>query len=275
MENTKLITALTEVLYLMDNNKYFKHDLENQENYAEWSAKYGISHLAADKRADVSLHYDLFGSYAKNPACILGDVIRALKNEVALKETKAKNNNAAAQHRVIKNVLKYAQRHNVNPDFSQTHIINGKQFVCDAYRLIAFAKTDNTFEICDHKTSFDMEKVINDNKHNEYNGKEITAPDKQLLKVYIAECKARKERYPKYHFGDVVVNASYLYDVLDAMPGVKLYMNSASNGYILPIYCKDDNDNEAILLPVRPDVLSKDNNGKEVYALGEEYKTQL
>ena len=110
-------------------------------------------------------------------------------------------------------------------------------------------------------TPFDLTNALSCKNKNHI---VLEKPNTALLKAYIKTHKQGKQA-PAYHFGNVIVCAEYLLDVLEAMPDCTMYMES----YLSPIYCTDNNGNEALLLPIRPNVKGKTD------PLGNEYKTIL
>lgn len=245
MNNVTILKALTDALSGLTP--------EQQEGLQ------AVNNLNPLESASTALQYEKQSCLLScNTGYILGDLIRALKLEIAQTENKNKNGNAAKQHKVLLSVIKAAIKRNAVDGIQGYWIFNGKQTVCDGYRAFLMNNVDETLpKIPEGVTPFDLTNALQCKNKNHI---VLEKPNTALLKAYI-----KTHKNPVYHFGNVIVKAEYLLDVLEAMPDCTMYMES----YLSPIYCADDNGNEALLLPIRPNVKGKTD------PLGDEYKTIL
>lgn len=273
MNNTTLINALYDVI---------KHMEQDQRNTAEMLLE-GRAPLSPVEYAGTTLTYSKSSIFSGDPAYIVADIIRALKAETAQKEVKASNNyiNTAAQKRVVGKMLN-GHLVKTNEKLSGYWLHKGKQAVCDGFRIFLFANENTTLPKLPAKiepmTEKSIDDMFNDPRNNDL---ELEKPNTALLKAYIKRNKT-KYTYPPYHFGNIIVSSQYLCDLLEVMPSCKLYMSSdEQRGFIKPIYAVDDEGNEALLLPVRPDkkeeykTVDSWKTTPDMYNLGDEYKTIL
>lgn len=279
MNNTTIINALYDAIKCMESDQRTTADMLLE----------GRAPLTPTEYAGNSLTYSNSSIFNHDPAYIVADIIRVLKNETAQKEVKANNKfvNAAAQKRVVGKMLN-GHLVNTNEKLSGYWLHKGKQAICDGYRIFLFANENTTLpklpanlpklpaniETMSEKSIDDM---FNDPRKNTI---EIEKPNTALLKAYI---KREKTKYssPAYHFGDRVVKAEFLLDLLEVMPNCKLYVSGEQNSYIKPIYAVDDEGNESLLLPIRPEKKEEyatvDNwhTTPDMLKLGDQYKTIL
>ena len=273
MNNVTLINALHDVIKNME---------QEQRNTAEMLLE-GRAPLSPVDYAKTTLTYSNSSIFAHDPAYIVADIIRALKAETAQKEVKASNAyiNTAAQKRVVGKMLN-GHLINTNEKLSGYWLHKGKQAVCDGYRIFLFANENTTLPKLPAKIEPMSEKSIDDMFNEPRNNDlELEKPNTALLKAYI---KRNKTKYtdPPYHFGNIIVSSQYLCDLLEVMPSCKLYMSrDEQKGYIKPIYAVDDEGNESLLLPVKPEkkeeyrTIDSWKSTVNMYKLGDEYKTIL
>ena len=272
MNNTTIINALYDVI---------KHMEVDQRNTAEMLLE-GRAPLSPVEYAGTTLTYSKSSIFSGDPAYIIADIIRALKAETAQKEVKASNNyiNTAAQKRVVGKMLN-GHLVNTNEKLSGYWLHKGKQAICDGFRIFLFVNENTTLPKLPANIETMSEKSIDDMFNDpRKNTIEIEKPNTALLKAYIKRTKT-KYSSPAYHFGDRVVNAQYLLDVLEVMPNCKLYVSGEQNSYIKPIYAVDDEGNESLLLPIRPEkreeyaTVDTWKTTPDMLKLGDEYKTIL
>lgn len=271
MNNTTLINALYDVI---------KHMEADQRNTAEMLLE-GRAPLSPVEYAKTTLTYSKSSIFSGDPAYIVADIIRALKAETAQKEVKASNNyiNTAAQKRVVNKMITKTV---LNDNLRGYWMYKGKQAVCDGCRIFLFKNENTTLPKLPEKAETLPDKQIDDIFNVPRNNDlELEKPNTALLKAYIKRNKT-KYTYPSYHFGNIIVSSQYLCDLLEVMPNCKLYMSSdKQKGYITAVYAVDDEGNEALLLPVRPEKKEEyktvDNwkTTPDMYNLGNEYKTIL
>lgn len=270
MNNTTIINALYDVI---------KHMEVDQRNTAEMLLE-GRAPLSPVEYAGTTLTYSESSYFKNDPAYIAADIIRALKNEEKTKEAKTSNKsiNTAAQKRIA---LKMVNNSTRNDKLSGYWLHKGKQAICDGYRIFLFTNENTALpklpEKIEPMTEQEIENFIQAPRKNTI---EIEKPNTALLKAYI---KRNKTKYssPAYHFGDRVVKAQFLLDLLEVMPNCKLYVSGEQNSYIKPIYAVDDEGNESLLLPIRPEkkeeyaTVDNWNTTPAMLKLGDEYKTIL
>lgn len=270
MNNTTLINALYDVI---------KHMEVDQRNTAEMLLE-GRAPLSPVEYAGTTLTYSKSSIFFGDPAYIVADIIRALKNEEKTKEAKANNKsiNAAAQKRVA---LKMTNNSTRNEKLSGYWLHKGKQTICDGYRMFLFTNENTALpklpEKVEPMSEQEIENIIQAPRKNTI---ELEKPNTALLKAYIKRTKT-KYSSPAYHFGNIVVKTQFLLDVLEVMPNCKLYVSSEQNSYIKPIYAVDDEGNESLLLPIRPEkreeyaTVDTWKTTPDMLKLGDEYKTNL
>lgn len=145
-------------------------------------------------------------------------------------------------------------------DFGGAWMSGGKQCVCDGYRLIRF--NDPLPLPAAEGDGLDAEKAMEAAKRNTKPLELPTAKDlKALIKIAKANSTQGGERWTGriyrsdkkvycYDFGEFLpgVNASFLVDMLEALPGCKAYYETESGG----IYFTAENG-DGMLLPIRKD----------------------
>ena len=271
MNNVTLINALHDVIKNME---------VDQRNTAEMLLE-GRAPLTPVEYAGTTLTYSKSSIFAHDPAYIVADIIRALKAETAQKEVKASNSfiNTAAQKRVVN---KMVTNNNMRDNLCGYWMYNNKQVVCDGYRIFLFKNENTTLPKLPEKVEHMEDKWLDDVMRTpRTNDLELEKPNTALLKAYIKRTKT-KYAYMPIHFGNIVLHSQYLLDVLEVMPNCRLYMSSdKQKGYITAVYAVDEEGNEALLLPVRPEKKEEyqtvDNwkTTPDMLKLGDEYKTIL
>lgn len=223
MNNTTMIEKVTEIA------TYLGKDDTDMYNYV----------LA--ERGDLSM---LGGVPA-----LLAELVKQLREDVRREEAKksGRNTQLSAAKRILKAVP------DTRPAMKLPAIQDGKQCFCDGYRAVRLVNPLPFPERPEDLGDFiDLSKIIMMPDH----ATEMELPSISELSAYIKTYKAehKKSKDPaRFDFGadSKIVNAQFLLDMMSIMPDAKAYENK--NNKFSGIYFVDDEGNDGILLPVRPD----------------------
>lgn len=194
---------------------------------------------------------------------MMADLCKELQMDILNSKNKCKANRAKAVLRILKNSVK------LNPNKTGLHNAvvddDGTIMVCDGYRAIIFENLINGVPTSSDKIMLKLKNSVLHNSAFEECDKSLyvgsLAELKNELKIdkanknYI-ECNGGKKTY-LYFFGTnnidgstPVVNLEYLIDIVEAMQNPSASYNSkkAING----VYFTDNENNKAILLPIKP-----------------------
>lgn len=146
----------------------------------------------------------------------------------------------SAAKRIIKNAQKSA-REALSGAWIDS---SGRQCICDGFRAIRLKDALNGLPSSD---GVNIDKFFS-SKH----GDALRLPSVSELKEIITQSKAAGEKIALYDFGDGLphVNAAFLLDVLQVLPGCVAY--AGERALISPIYFKSDNG-DGVLCPIRKD----------------------
>lgn len=135
---------------------------------------------------------------------------------------------------------------------------DGRQYFCSGFHGVALK---NHLSVSECEGLENIESVVApENLPENYIFLDI--PDRATVSGHIKTEKATRKRGQKngvvWDFGEgkPIVNASYLLDMLDALPGATAYF-SGNKPEISPIYFRGD-DGDGVLLPVRPDKYARE-----------------
>lgn len=199
-------------------------------------------------------------SYCGAPS-MMADLCKALQMDILKSSDKCKANRVKAVLRILKNSeLEQFTKAFIDED--------GKEIVLDGYRAICFTNpvdgvptTDNGDGFISIKKSYFSEDISNYNKLNLASLAELKAELKIDKANNVGIDTGKKKRTPIYAFGisadeynntTPIVNLQYLIDIVEAMPSAKATYKTHRNGNST-VYFVDDEDNRAILLPLRYD----------------------
>lgn len=182
--------------------------------------------------------------------CLLSNLCKDLRADIAT-ET-AKKSGKGAAFAAAKRICKAAfDNYNVTIHGAWTDE-KGRQCVCDGYRFVRFVAAYDLPKLDEKFTPLDLEKCLASDMTQP-----LVLPDLSEVK---AALKVWKAEHPKkrgatntpgtYDFGDglPMVNAQYLIDAMEALPGAEAYI-SASRGEKSGIYFKSE-AGDGLLLPV-------------------------
>lgn len=135
---------------------------------------------------------------------------------------------------------------------------DGRQYFCSGFHGVALK---NHLSVAECEGLESIESVVApENLPENYIFLDI--PDRATVSGHIKTEKATRKRGQKngvvwdFGEGNPIVNAEYLLDILDALPGATAYF-SGNNPEISPIYFRGD-DGDGVLLPVRPDKYARE-----------------
>ena len=143
-------------------------------------------------------------------------LINELKEE--LRKEDAKASGKSTQRKALQRILKHAAVASPSREFLQYPFMsNGKQWFLSSVHAVGLYAPIDWCKCGAEKDSPDMARIA------VKRGEEIELPDLADLKAYIRIKKIEKERRIVYSYGDFVLDAQQLVDVLEALPGAKMY----------------------------------------------------
>ena len=182
---------------------------------------------------------------------LLSDLIRDLEADVASDTCKAagRNNALSAAKRIFKVAMSTGKS-----GLCGAWEENGRQCLCDGYRGVRLVNHLPVDHIPEYATPINLSNIVDGVIKNK--GVEIELPSIGELKAHIkvekANKKIRKDRDPVvWDFGEdlMLLDAEYLLDMLEILPGCKAY--AASKGAALsPVYFESE-AGDGVLLPRR------------------------
>jgi hypothetical protein len=177
-----------------------------------------------------------------------------------MKKTKSIKNSTAALA-AAKRILKTAANIYIDKPLKYAPIIDGKQYLCDGFRLAELTEHLPLPSIPKDKISHypDMQKIIK----KSHDMVVLKLPTKTKLKAFIKISKANKINNDSQYTGVIYdfgfnypqVNASYLLDMMELLPNMTAYCvpcKDKSGVNLNSIYLENHNS-RGLLLPVRPD----------------------
>lgn len=187
-----------------------------------------------------------------------GDVLRArdLMETVSelirddIRSTEAKKTGKTSAVNAAKRVLKAAQK-TPRVALHKAFYNDGLQCICDGFRGVQFKNALPLDELGDDVEPINFASLIDNAKQN--NDIILDLPELKALKTYIKLCKAEnKNAAYTYDFGPglPLVNAEFLADLLELLPGCKAYTRQNKTS-VAPLYFECD-AGRGILCPVRP-----------------------
>lgn len=181
---------------------------------------------------------------AKRAGNVLETIAEQLRDDIRTKE--AKKNGKANALSAAKRILKTARK-TPRPALHKAFYNNGLQCVCDGVRGVQIKNPLPLEELPADMETINFARFLDDAKQN--NDIVLELPELKALKTYIKLCKAEsKQDFYFYDFGPGLpfVNAEFLADQLEILPGCKVY--AKSNGF--NIYFESD-DGRGMLCNVR------------------------
>lgn len=176
-------------------------------------------------------------------------LIEDVKKDIATEEAKRAGRGNALK--AARDIIKNADRDALRGAWVDKA---GKQYICDGFRL---AILDNPLDLPGLPAGVspvDYKCIMDAPRHNSL---ALTLPDPAELAAFVKSEKARKKAMadktpPVYKFGDGLprVNAAWLLNMLELLPGAAAFISSCS-GALSMIYFASD-AGEGLLCPVRP-----------------------
>ena len=187
------------------------------------------------------------GIYMCDLPNVVGEIMRVLRIELAKEQERASGTNKQAT--VIKAVIKAAEKRNKREFYSQ--IVDGKQYVCDGFRLFAFNQICESVPI-DPESKKTYAEIFN-GRIKCCDDKELELPSRGKLAAYIKAEKAsgKHGKYTnnniEYNFGAglPMVDAELMLSVIDAISNGKWYYRKGD--VRSPILIKGDNGNALLM----------------------------
>ena len=143
-------------------------------------------------------------------------LINELKEE--LRKEDAKTCGKSAQRKALQRILKHAAVASPSREFLQYPFMsNGKQWFLSSVHAVGLYAPIDWCKCGSEEDSPNMARIAVNR------GEEIELPELADLKAYIKIKKIEKERRIVYSYGDFVLDAQQLVDVLEALPGAKMY----------------------------------------------------
>lgn len=218
-----------------------------------------ISCMTEEEKQDMEMYMDKIGKKLTTKtftdACymcmlpnVVGEIMRVLTIELAKEQEKATG--TSKQATVIKAVIKAAEKRNHREFYS--HIVDGKQYVCDGFRLFAFNQICESVPI-EEKEKSSYADILKKRMEQENTG-ELTLPSRGKLAAYVKAEKARLKPAKQmpltgipYNFGEglPMVSAELMLSVMDGIKNGRWYYN----GTRTPILIIGENGT-ALLMPI-------------------------
>lgn len=182
-----------------------------------------------------------------------GDVLETIAEQLRddIRSAEAKKNGKTNALSAAKRILKAAQK-TPRPALHKAFFNNDLQCICDGVRAVQLKNALPLEELPADTETINLTRIIDDAKQN--NNIVLKLPELKALKTYI-KLEKFKNRVAKtkdiicYDFGAGLpyVNAEFLIDLLEILPGCKAY--AKNNGF--NIYFESD-DGRGLLCTVRP-----------------------
>ena len=177
-----------------------------------------------------------------------------------MKKTKSIKNSAAALASA-KRILKTAADIYIDKPLKYAPIIDGKQYLCDGFRLAELTEHLPLPNIPQENIERypDMQQIIRKRRDMI----ELKLPTKAQLKEFIKTTRANKTNNNSQYTGVIYdfgfnypqVNASYLLDMMELLPNMTAYCVPCQDksGVTLNSIYLENHNSKGLLLPVRPD----------------------
>lgn len=194
----------------------------------------------------------LYGA-EKNPAKI-SELIAEIKGEIIAEE--AKKNGRAGTLSACKRIIKRGKTQYRDALAGAWIDKNGRECVCDGFCAVRINTPLGLEKIPAGVDPLDLERLIFDNARLNM-GDALELPTIAELKAYIKIKKAENKTGVIWDFGENLpaVNAQYLLDVLEALPGA-VATPSSRRPFVTAIYFTSDNGDGA-LLPIRKETIKR------------------
>ena len=143
-------------------------------------------------------------------------LINELREEIRKEE--AKISGKSAQRKALQRILKHAAVASPSREFLQYPFMSdGKQWFLSSVHAVGL---NTPVDWCKCGSEADSPNM---SRFTVKRGEEIELPELADLKAYIKFQKIEKAKRITYSYGDFVLDAQQLVDVLEALPGAKMY----------------------------------------------------
>ena len=179
---------------------------------------YGLDSHAAETVDDVLRKGIQVGSGNGIFAFEFVALINELKEDI--REEEAKLSGKSGQRKALQRILKHAAVAGHSREFLQYPFMNGtRQWFMSGVHAVGL---DTAIDWCKCNAEKD---AVDMTRYAIKQGEEIELPELADLKAYIKFKKAEKVKRIVYSFGSMVFDAQQLVDVMEALPGAKMYHN--------------------------------------------------
>ena len=192
------------------------------------------------------------------PEFTLANLMIDLREDIAATEMKASGRRSVLSG--CKRILKTAEKEFSHSSLTRAWIgQDGRQYFCSGYHAVALVTPLDVpmQDPAEASRNSGLEQQLNDVPARCI---PVELPSLATVKTHLKICKAaheyfvdnKKAKTVVWDFGPGIglVNAQYLADILEALPGANCVSPEGSD--IKPFFFRDDAGNSAILLPVRP-----------------------
>lgn len=170
-------------------------------------------------------------------AVLFGKLIRDVIRDSLQKTANAKGK--GVQRKALERILKLGGQQHPEKNLNYPFISMEKQWFVNGFIGVGF---DNPW---DWEKCF-VDDVVDMSRFSIKRNKPIVLPDIDKLRAYIKIKKAEKSKCIIFSFGHVVVNANFLLDMMEALPGAKAYSDENSKH---SLYFESE-EGVGLLLPV-------------------------
>ena len=181
----------------------------------------------------------------------IANLVISLKDDLA--EQEAKKGGRSAALKAVNSILKEAARSPRSTIIYNAPIIDGRQCVCDGYRIVRLTEHLPLNVPSNPVGYIDNDRLIQPSMFCD--GYEIELPDPDKLRVYIRDFRARhpitSNNVPIYRFGENLpaVDARYLSEMMAILPDAKAYASGENSN----VAFRCENGSDGLLLRVRTD----------------------
>ena len=173
----------------------------------------------------------------------IANLVIDLKDDLAQQEAKKGGRSAALK--AVNSILKEASRSPRSFTLYNAPIIDGRQCICDGYRLVRLTEHLPLNVPAEPLGYIDTDRLIPPAMFCD--GNEIDLPDPAKLRAYIKDFKAKRTsstapKIPVYRFGENLpaVDARFLADMMAILPDAKAYADGVRSNVFFR--CEDGSD---------------------------------
>lgn len=226
MKTEKILEILTQYVSTLENGEIINRIVSRRQKTQDATPELSLANLMIDLREDIAA--------AGMKASGRGSILSA-----------------------VKRILRVAVKRGASPDFHRAWTgKSGRQYVCNSYVGLSFSEPLDLPQ-ADPDEGRDRSAVENQIDTIPADVAPVDLPPLAMVKTHIKLCKASGEYVSKdkvigWDFGPGVgiVNAQYLADVLEALPGTSAFSTPGKD--VTPLFFEDSAGNRGILCPIHP-----------------------